>query len=99
MDFLNKWYFALLVHSSIILKSNILLFTPPPVVVTAVIFLAPLSAFDQVLAEDPQVNRLEDTLLLWRSLMKNPLWQNMDIILFLNKLDILKVRIHFMFLF
>jgi len=72
---------------------------PSPIVVTAVIFLAPLSTFDENLAEDPQVNRLEDTLRLWRALVQNQLWRNVDIILFFNKLDLLKVRVHFVFFF
>jgi len=37
--------------------------------VNALIFLAPISAFDQVLAEEPDVNRMEDSLLLWRSVV------------------------------
>jgi hypothetical protein len=39
--------------------------------VNALIFLAPISAFDQVLAEEPDVNRVEDSLLLWRSVVAN----------------------------
>lgn len=39
--------------------------------VQALIFLAPISAFDQVLAEDPRVNRMEDSLLLWKSIVSN----------------------------
>jgi hypothetical protein len=39
--------------------------------VHALIFLAPISAFDQVLAEDPRVNRMEDSLLLWKSIVSN----------------------------
>jgi len=35
--------------------------------VDTLIFLAPLSAYDQRLAEDPTVNRVQDTLNLWRS--------------------------------
>ncbi|KAF8548872.1 guanine nucleotide binding protein, alpha subunit [Imleria badia] len=41
--------------------------------VNAIIFLAPISAFDQVLLEDPKVNRLEDSFLLWRSIVSNKL--------------------------
>ena len=37
--------------------------------VNALIFLAPISAFDQVLVEEPDVNRVEDSLLLWRSVV------------------------------
>ena len=75
--------------------------------VNAIIFLAPISTFDQVLAEvaslldgpffhsiglkDPHVNRLEDSLLLWKSIVSNKLLCNVNIILFLNKCDLLQV--------
>ena len=39
--------------------------------VQALIFLAPISAFDQVLTEDPSVNRMEDSMLLWRNIVSN----------------------------
>ena len=35
--------------------------------VDSLIFLAPLSAYDQCLVEDPTVNRVQDTLNLWES--------------------------------
>lgn len=54
----------------------------------AIIFLAPISAFDQVLAEAPKVNRLEDSVMLWQNIVSNKLLQNTDIILFLNKCDL-----------
>ncbi|CCL98063.1 uncharacterized protein FIBRA_00057 [Fibroporia radiculosa] len=62
-------------------------------VVDAIIFLAPISAFDQVLAEDPRVNRLEDTIYLWQSVTSNKLLANVNIILFLNKCDLLKRKL------
>ncbi|KAK7042966.1 hypothetical protein VNI00_008703 [Paramarasmius palmivorus] len=54
----------------------------------AIIFLAPISAFDQVLAEAPKVNRLEDSVMLWQNIVSNKLLQQTDIILFLNKCDL-----------
>lgn len=60
----------------------------------ALIFLAPISAFDQVLAEDPRVNRLEDSLLLWRSIVSNKLLAKVNIILFLNKCDLLQAKLN-----
>ncbi|KAF8520924.1 G-alpha-domain-containing protein [Hysterangium stoloniferum] len=57
--------------------------------VDAIIFLAPISAFDQALAEDHSVNRLEDSVLIWKSICSNKLLANVDLILFLNKCDIL----------
>lgn len=61
--------------------------------VNAIIFLAPISAFDQVLAEDPRVNRLEDSLLLWKSLVSTKLLSNVNIMLFLNKCDLLRAKL------
>ncbi|KAH7886276.1 guanine nucleotide binding protein, alpha subunit [Phlebopus sp. FC_14] len=61
--------------------------------VNAIIFLAPISAFDQVLAEDPKVNRVEDSLLLWKSLVSNKLLMNVSIVLFLNKIDLLQAKL------
>jgi guanine nucleotide-binding protein subunit alpha len=64
-----------------------LILTPP--IVQAIIFLAPLS-FNQVLEEDRQVNRLEDSIYLWKEVCSNPLLARANIILFLNKMDILQ---------
>jgi len=61
--------------------------------VDAIIFLAPISAFDQVLIEDPEVNRLEDSLLLWRTVISNKLLENVNIVLFLNKCDLLEFKL------
>ncbi|KAL0579767.1 hypothetical protein V5O48_002261 [Marasmius crinis-equi] len=60
---------------------------------SAIIFLAPLNCFDQTLAEDNTVNRLEDSILLWRSIVKHPLLKNTELILFLNKCDLLKAKL------
>ncbi|TFK56374.1 G-alpha-domain-containing protein [Heliocybe sulcata] len=61
--------------------------------VNAIIFLAPISAFDQQLAEDPRVNRLEDSLLLWKMVVSNKLLANVNVVLFLNKCDLLRTKI------
>ncbi|KAG0691761.1 guanine nucleotide binding protein, alpha subunit [Suillus ampliporus] len=61
--------------------------------VNAIIFLAPISAFDQVLVEDPEMNRLEDSLLLWKSVVSNKLLSHVSIILFLNKVDLLQAKL------
>ncbi|TRM57497.1 guanine nucleotide binding protein, alpha subunit [Schizophyllum amplum] len=61
--------------------------------VHVVTFMAPISAFDQFLVEDSSVNRLADTLELWRQLCSNRLLENVEFILFLNKLDILESKI------
>ncbi|KAF9003249.1 guanine nucleotide binding protein, alpha subunit [Cyathus striatus] len=59
----------------------------------AIIFLAPISCFDQVLAEDPKVNRLEDSVMLWTNICSNQLLKNTNLILFLNKSDILRAKL------
>ncbi|KAF4563440.1 hypothetical protein EYR40_006830 [Pleurotus pulmonarius] len=61
--------------------------------VEAIIFLAPISCFDQVLQEDPSVNRLEDSILLWKAIVSNPLLKHTSMILFLNKCDIMKAKL------
>ncbi|KIL57705.1 hypothetical protein M378DRAFT_27866 [Amanita muscaria Koide BX008] len=60
----------------------------------AIIFLAPISCFDQVLSEDPSVNRLEDSVHLWKSVVSNKLLKNTNLILFLNKIDIMKMKLN-----
>lgn len=61
--------------------------------VDAIIFLAPISGFDQVLTEDRTVNRLEDSVLLWKAVCSNNLLANVDLVLFLNKCDILDTKL------
>lgn len=61
--------------------------------VDAIIFLAPISAFDQVLTEDHKVNRLEDSVLLWKAVCSNKLLANVDLVLFLNKCDLLERKL------
>ncbi|KAJ8579833.1 G-alpha-domain-containing protein [Rhizopogon salebrosus TDB-379] len=61
--------------------------------VNAVIFLAPISCFDERLTEDPRVNRLEDSLILWRAICSSRLLSRTILILFLNKMDILEKKI------
>ncbi|PFH50507.1 hypothetical protein AMATHDRAFT_60909 [Amanita thiersii Skay4041] len=61
--------------------------------VNVIIFLAPISAFNQVLAEDPTVNRLSDSLRLWQQICSNKILASIEFILFLNKLDILDVKL------
>ena len=55
--------------------------------VDAIIFLAPL-VFTQVLQEDPTVNRVEDSIQIWKKICANQLLARATLILFLNKMDI-----------
>ncbi|KZP15914.1 G-alpha-domain-containing protein [Athelia psychrophila] len=61
--------------------------------INAVIFLAAISCFDQSLAEDESINRLEDSVQLWKSIIQNPLLKNANLVLFLNKCDVLKAKL------
>lgn len=47
--------------------------------------------------QDPRVNRLEDSLLLWKSVVSNKLLSNVNVVLFLNKVDLLQVSSAFVF--
>lgn len=61
--------------------------------VDAIIFLAPISGFDQTLVEDRSVNRLEDSVLLWKAVCTNQLLAKVSLVLFLNKCDILASKL------
>ncbi|KIM31397.1 hypothetical protein M408DRAFT_327621 [Serendipita vermifera MAFF 305830] len=61
--------------------------------VHAIVFLAPLSAFNQTLEEIPGVNRLEDSMLLWTDISSSPLLARAHLILFLNKIDLLRKKL------
>ncbi|KAH7101739.1 G-protein alpha subunit-domain-containing protein [Auriculariales sp. MPI-PUGE-AT-0066] len=61
--------------------------------VNTIIFLAPISEFDQLLAEDRTVNRLEDTILFWRAICSNRLLADTSILLLLSKIDLLKAKL------
>ncbi|KAJ7135441.1 heterotrimeric G protein alpha subunit [Mycena crocata] len=58
-----------------------------------IIFLCPVSCFDERLDEDTRVNRLEDSTLLWRSICSSKLLARTQLILFLNKCDLLKRKL------
>jgi len=60
--------------------------------VQAIIFLAPL-AFNLMLEEDSKVNRLEDSITLWREICTNKLLEGATLILFFNKMDILQATL------
>ncbi|KAG6918008.1 hypothetical protein DXG01_017018 [Tephrocybe rancida] len=57
--------------------------------VQTILFLAPLT-FDRSLEEDPGINRLEDSLLLWREICRNKILAKATLILFFNKTDVLR---------
>lgn len=59
----------------------------------AILFLAPVSAFDQPLEEDARISRIEDSMLLFREICRNKLLVNVNLILFLNKVDLLQKKL------
>ncbi|KAK7001352.1 guanine nucleotide binding protein, alpha subunit [Favolaschia claudopus] len=61
--------------------------------VNALIFLAPISAFDQYLEEDPLTNRIHDSLELLTSICSNKLLKDAQLILLFNKTDLLRKKL------
>lgn len=55
--------------------------------------MAPVSVFDQRLEEDHSVNRLEDSIILWSSICASKLLAKTQLILFLNKCDLLRRKL------
>ncbi|KAJ7859136.1 guanine nucleotide-binding protein [Mycena olivaceomarginata] len=50
----------------------------------AIIFVAPVSAFDQYLEEDPRTNRIDDSLQLFTQICSNALLKSVHLVLFLS---------------
>ncbi|KAI0775645.1 G-protein alpha subunit [Trametes elegans] len=61
--------------------------------VNAMIFLCPMSGFNQRLSEDKSVNRLYDSMTLWEGVCRNKLLANATFILLLNKADVLRAKL------
>ncbi|KII92506.1 hypothetical protein PLICRDRAFT_103802 [Plicaturopsis crispa FD-325 SS-3] len=59
----------------------------------AVIFLAPISAFDQYLEEDPRTNRIDDSLQLFTAICSNKLLKKAHLVVMLNKADLLRKKL------
>lgn len=55
--------------------------------------MAAISSFDQTLEEAPNVNRMADAIQLFKSICNHEMFVNTSIILFLNKIDILKHKL------
>jgi GTPase SAR1 family protein len=60
---------------------------------TSVVFVVGTSEFNQVIAEDQTTNRLVESLQLFDTIIHTKALANAGIILFLNKIDLLKVKI------
>ncbi|CAH8473211.1 unnamed protein product [Schistosoma rodhaini] len=63
--------------------------------VTSIIFLSALNEYDQVLVENENENRMEESLLLFKTIINYECFQSLSIILFLNKKDILEEKIQY----
>lgn len=61
--------------------------------VTAIIFCVALSAYDLVLAEDEETNRMHESMKLFDSICNNRWFMDTSIILFLNKKDLFGEKI------
>jgi GTPase SAR1 family protein len=61
--------------------------------VNVLLFIAPVSAFNQTLTEEPSVNRLWDTFLLWKGVCKHHLLRKATFVVLLNKSDLLDAKI------
>jgi len=61
--------------------------------VTAILFCAALSGYNQKLYEDDKTNRLHESLDLFKSICSSRWFQNTSIILFLNKRDLFEEKI------
>ena len=63
--------------------------------VSSLIFIASLAEYNLHLVEDSSVNRLEESIALFRTILKNPWLQQSSVILFLNKKDIFDEKIQY----
>jgi len=61
--------------------------------VKAIIFLAPISVFDEKIEGEGGINRLEDSIKFWTTICKSKLLAKVELILLLNKCDILKRKL------
>ncbi|KAG7280598.1 hypothetical protein CRUP_028324 [Coryphaenoides rupestris] len=61
--------------------------------VTAIIFCVALSAYDLMLAEDEEMNRMHESMKLFDSICNNKWFTETSIILFLNKKDLFEEKI------
>ncbi|KAF9245430.1 guanine nucleotide binding protein, alpha subunit [Melanogaster broomeanus] len=61
--------------------------------VTTIIFCAALSEYDQVLLEEKSQNRMNESLILFESVINSVWFRRTSIILFLNKIDVFKIKL------
>lgn len=61
--------------------------------VTSIIFCVALSEYDQVLLEENGQNRMNESLVLFESVINSRWFLRTSIILFLNKIDLFKAKL------
>ncbi|OZJ02872.1 hypothetical protein BZG36_03799 [Bifiguratus adelaidae] len=63
--------------------------------VTALLFVVAISGYDQCLVEDKDANQMQEALMLYDSICNSQWFINTSMILFLNKIDIFREKIHY----
>lgn len=61
--------------------------------VTSIIFCVALSEYDQVLLEESGQNRMHESLVLFESVINSRWFLRTSVILFLNKIDVFKMKL------
>lgn len=61
--------------------------------VTSILFMASASEYDQVILEDRTTNRLVESRNIFDTIVNHMIFSNISVILFLNKLDLLKKKL------
>lgn len=61
--------------------------------VTAIIFMVAISEYDQNLLEDPNANRMRESLALFSSIINYRPFEHTPIILFFNKIDVFESKL------
>ncbi|KAF9080440.1 hypothetical protein BGX23_002157 [Mortierella sp. AD031] len=63
--------------------------------VTAVLFMAAISGYDQCLVEDKDANQMQEAMMLFDQVCNSQWFTDTSIILFLNKTDIFREKLHY----
>lgn len=59
----------------------------------AILFVVAVSSYNQQLAEDKDVNRIQEALVLFEAIVNHPLFNSTSIILFMNKTDLFAEKV------
>ncbi|KAK6022375.1 g-protein alpha subunit, partial [Ostertagia ostertagi] len=64
--------------------------------ISAIFFCIAISEYDQMMDEDPEMNRLQDALALLEKINKEPKFQKTPFLLFLNEVDVFREKLPLM---